>query len=162
MQVWFPGAHSDVGGGYPGPESGLAEAPLSWMTREAKAHGLNVNCVKQQSGAQGILHQERTKNMPIGVAANWWIHERPRSELSDFPNLDPKKDAQLIESLFVHRTACGQILDPIRTPKFVHYPNNLFGGSKARQTAKQDLRTIDGMALQMFLSLQMLGKGLVE
>jgi uncharacterized protein (DUF2235 family) len=162
MQVWFPGAHSDVGGGYPAPESGLAEAPLAWMTSEAKACGLNVNCIKQQSGAQRVLHQERTKNKSIGMAANWWKHERPRSELSGFPNLDPEKNAQLIESLFVHRTECDQLLNPILTPKFVHYPDSLLSASKARQTAKRDLRTIDGMALQMFLGLQLLGKGPVE
>jgi hypothetical protein len=50
MQVWFPGAHSDVGGGY--PESKLAEAPLSWMAREALACGLNVGSVTIQPARQ--------------------------------------------------------------------------------------------------------------
>jgi fused signal recognition particle receptor len=35
QQVWFPGAHSDVGGGYPvGDESGLSDATLEWMAKE--------------------------------------------------------------------------------------------------------------------------------
>ncbi|MCW2307402.1 DUF2235 domain-containing protein [Rhodobium gokarnense] len=42
-QVWFAGCHSDVGGGYPEAESGLAKFPLDWMLREAKASGLSVN-----------------------------------------------------------------------------------------------------------------------
>jgi uncharacterized protein (DUF2235 family) len=37
-QVWFPGAHSDVGGGY--PEKGLGDLPLAWMVARAAARGL--------------------------------------------------------------------------------------------------------------------------
>ena len=42
-QVWFAGSHSDIGGGYPEEESGLAKYPLDWMLREAISHGLKVN-----------------------------------------------------------------------------------------------------------------------
>jgi hypothetical protein len=37
-QVWFPGVHSDVGGGY--PVCGLSDTTLLWMTTEARARGL--------------------------------------------------------------------------------------------------------------------------
>ena len=37
-QVWFPGAHSDVGGGY--RECGLADGALNWMIDEARETGL--------------------------------------------------------------------------------------------------------------------------
>ncbi len=37
-QVWFEGAHSDIGGGY--AESGLSDTALLWMAREARAAGL--------------------------------------------------------------------------------------------------------------------------
>ncbi|HWU20106.1 MAG TPA: DUF2235 domain-containing protein [Nocardioides sp.] len=37
-QVWFEGAHSDVGGGY--AETGLSDTALLWMAREAHAAGL--------------------------------------------------------------------------------------------------------------------------
>lgn len=37
-QVWFEGAHSDVGGGY--RETGLSDTSLLWMVREAHAAGL--------------------------------------------------------------------------------------------------------------------------
>jgi uncharacterized protein (DUF2235 family) len=37
-QVWFPGVHSDVGGGY--PECQLSEITLSWMMHKAKENGL--------------------------------------------------------------------------------------------------------------------------
>lgn len=37
-QVWFEGAHSDVGGGY--PETGLSDTALLWMAGEASSQGL--------------------------------------------------------------------------------------------------------------------------
>lgn len=37
-QVWFPGVHSDVGGGY--KESGLADCALKWMIEEATNKGI--------------------------------------------------------------------------------------------------------------------------
>jgi uncharacterized protein (DUF2235 family) len=42
-QVWFPGVHCDVGGGYPEAESGLAKIALEWMLDEAQAAGLLVD-----------------------------------------------------------------------------------------------------------------------
>jgi hypothetical protein len=36
-QVWFPGVHCDVGGGY--RETGLSDGALSWMIREAASAG---------------------------------------------------------------------------------------------------------------------------
>jgi uncharacterized protein (DUF2235 family) len=41
-QVWFPGVHSNVGGGY--SNDGLANAALQWMTAEAMAAGLGWDC----------------------------------------------------------------------------------------------------------------------
>jgi uncharacterized protein (DUF2235 family) len=39
-QVWFAGVHSDVGGGYPEPQSSFSKVTLKWMLREAKLAGL--------------------------------------------------------------------------------------------------------------------------
>jgi uncharacterized protein (DUF2235 family) len=47
QQVWFPGVHCDVGGGYPEAQSGLSKYALEWMLEEAKAEGLLVNADKQ-------------------------------------------------------------------------------------------------------------------
>ena len=41
--VWFAGVHSDVGGGYPPEQAGLAKVTFQWMMREAAACGLVVN-----------------------------------------------------------------------------------------------------------------------
>jgi uncharacterized protein (DUF2235 family) len=40
-QLWFPGVHSDVGGGY--RENGLADGALKWMIEEAAQCGLEFN-----------------------------------------------------------------------------------------------------------------------
>lgn len=40
-QVWFAGAHSDVGGGY--ARSALSDIPLHWMAKEAQRAGLDLD-----------------------------------------------------------------------------------------------------------------------
>jgi uncharacterized protein (DUF2235 family) len=47
-QVWFPGVHCDVGGGYPEAESGLAKVALEWMLDEAEAAGLLVDAARRR------------------------------------------------------------------------------------------------------------------
>jgi uncharacterized protein (DUF2235 family) len=42
-QWWFPGVHSDVGGGYPESESSLWLAPLLWIAGEAMSKDLKLN-----------------------------------------------------------------------------------------------------------------------
>lgn len=41
-QVWFPGAHSDVGGGYPQIEAAPANEALRWMVGELHDHGAQL------------------------------------------------------------------------------------------------------------------------
>ena len=69
-QVWFTGMHSDVGGGYPGTESGLSDIALEWMIGHAVKHGLHIfHDPKQRSKAicapnpYGYMHDARDK---------WW------------------------------------------------------------------------------------------
>ena len=62
-QVWFCGAHSDVGGGY--AESELSDIPLQWMLEKANAAGLvldaNVRISYPLRGSpRGPLHDSKT------------------------------------------------------------------------------------------------------
>lgn len=44
-QVWFPGVHSDIGGGYGPPEPGyasIADLSLQWMVSRIQAHGAGL------------------------------------------------------------------------------------------------------------------------
>ena len=40
LELWFPGVHADVGGGYPESHGGLWREPFTWMLDEAKKAGL--------------------------------------------------------------------------------------------------------------------------
>lgn len=44
-QRWFIGAHSDVGGGY--ADDTLAQIPMQWIMRKAKAHGLRLDDMRE-------------------------------------------------------------------------------------------------------------------
>lgn len=63
-QVWFVGAHSDVGGSYTPDRDGtlLSDIPLGWMMRQATAAGLTIETHLQQSlksNALAKLHPSR-------------------------------------------------------------------------------------------------------
>jgi uncharacterized protein (DUF2235 family) len=42
-EEWFPGVHSDVGGGYPEADGGLWRAPFAWILDGTQASGLLVD-----------------------------------------------------------------------------------------------------------------------
>jgi len=81
-QVWFAGAHCDVGGGYPEPESGLSKIAFEWMVSEARAAGLLVN----QQELDRILGRTGASYAPPDPAATlhnslkcwWWAELIPR------------------------------------------------------------------------------------
>ena len=63
-QVWFAGAHSDVGGGYkPDPNNGVAsDQALAWMVRQAEQAGLHLEPHLKEGisdTATASLHQSR-------------------------------------------------------------------------------------------------------
>src|SRR5262249_6133187 len=61
-QVWFPGVHSDVGGGY--EDSRLSDLALEWMIQEATAISDPLQVDEQQRSAlkpayDGLQHDQR-------------------------------------------------------------------------------------------------------
>jgi hypothetical protein len=46
-QKWFPGVHSDIGGGY--EDTGLSDLALEWMADKARLHGLNLDLTRIHS-----------------------------------------------------------------------------------------------------------------
>ena len=60
-QTWFPGAHSNVGGGY--PDTGLSDVAFVWMARKAQACGLALDeayVERKQEGTRNLLVDSRT------------------------------------------------------------------------------------------------------
>lgn len=55
QQVWFPGVHCDIGGGYPESESGLSNMTLDWMLREAEVAGLLLDRDPQHNNGTRVL-----------------------------------------------------------------------------------------------------------
>ncbi|WP_413459089.1 DUF2235 domain-containing protein [Herbaspirillum huttiense] len=56
-ECWFPGVHSDVGGGY--REKGLADAALKWMMEEAQSCGLGLSAdmvAQLQPNFRDVMH----------------------------------------------------------------------------------------------------------
>lgn len=65
-QVWFCGAHSNVGGGY--PDTGLSDIAFLWMAEKAAASGLslelsNVENVKASSSGK-LVDSRWLKRLP--------------------------------------------------------------------------------------------------
>jgi uncharacterized protein (DUF2235 family) len=65
-QVWFPGVHCDVGGGYSEAESGLSKIALEWMLEEAKMAGLHVDGTRQQEVLGALPGSAYAKPDPDG------------------------------------------------------------------------------------------------
>lgn len=137
-QLWFAGVHSDIGGGYPEAESGLAKLPLIWMIEQAssKEHGLRINeetfrhlaWGEPRPGSRydyvppdpcGKLHNSLTiwwkpLEWPIPKSAEW--RQWRRWSLLGFywPLAEPRPvppDAKIAPSVEERRRGCGY--DPI-------------------------------------------------
>ena len=77
-QVWFAGVHSDVGGGYPEAESGLAKIALDWMLREAGGAGLftvRAEVDKVMGGAPPYVPPSPNAKMHESLQGAWRLAE---------------------------------------------------------------------------------------
>jgi uncharacterized protein (DUF2235 family) len=54
-QVWFPGVHSDVGGGY--PEAGLSDIALQWMLEKAQSCNLDFDNIALNPNPLAAMHE---------------------------------------------------------------------------------------------------------
>lgn len=104
-QVWFPGVHCDVGGGY--RETGLSDGALKWMIEEAAAVGLGFDeqMVDQiEPDARGVMHESYTDVFKL-------LPNQPRSA----PFLDFEGD---IAPKHVH----ASVIDRRENPPISHAP----------------------------------------
>jgi uncharacterized protein (DUF2235 family) len=60
QQVWFPGVHSDVGGGFPENESGLSDIALQWMLEKAQNCNLNFDSIALNPNPMAKMHESYT------------------------------------------------------------------------------------------------------
>jgi uncharacterized protein (DUF2235 family) len=83
-QVWFPGAHSDVGGSYPQTEAAPANEALRWMIGELQLHGAQLcqDRIEMVLGnPTGLLAADSTYKLPHppenrlheSLRGIWWL-----------------------------------------------------------------------------------------
>lgn len=74
--VYFAGVHSDVGGGYPPAESGLAKVAFDWMMREAGLCGLDIDPVALSRELQGTgAPPDPCGPLHESLKGFWWFGE---------------------------------------------------------------------------------------
>jgi uncharacterized protein (DUF2235 family) len=70
-QVWFAGAHSNVGGGY--PQQGMSLVALDWMMKHAERQGLRFTAFAREeySSQQGFADKLYNPRSGFGVFYRW-------------------------------------------------------------------------------------------
>jgi hypothetical protein len=121
-QVWFPGVHSNIGGGY--PEHGMSDASFLWMLAQLDAHrllGLDRTCIigalspePSQIYAGGTMYNSRSfvwclLGAPVPrpvciISATEAIHESAwlRREARAVPSRDCYKRERRLDWLSAH------------------------------------------------------------
>ncbi len=104
-QVWFAGAHSDVGGWY--PQRGLSDSALQWMLLKAKATGLRLRDgwdskekINPDPGDRASQHESRTgfyrlwrkvqRKIPDKSLIHQSVFDRRNAEIGYSPSNLPK------------------------------------------------------------------------
>lgn len=128
-QVWFAGVHSDIGGGYPEPQSGLAKITLQWMLREARAAGLLINAAREadvMGAGGGYAKPDPSAVSHESLHGIWWLAEiLPRTHWDKATNqtswIIPRAQRRVIPpGSFIHESV------PERQKRVVGYaPPNL-------------------------------------
>jgi uncharacterized protein (DUF2235 family) len=114
VQLWFPGVHSDVGGGYPEKEGWLWRGAFDWMLDEATKEeiGLMVDSKRRENVAPPLRSDQRPwmDEQHESLKGPWKIAEYfPKKHFDG--KVDGKDTFSLKRNLFEHRTIdTGQLM----------------------------------------------------
>jgi uncharacterized protein (DUF2235 family) len=117
VEVWFPGVHADVGGGYRADQSGLSKLALEWMLSEAAGQGLRYDADKA-----GRLFAEDEKISENGTMHNslsrwWWLAEVvPKKRWRGGWRLNLAHRRTIPQGANVHRAAITRLNYKIKLP----------------------------------------------
>ncbi len=112
-QMWFPGVHTDIGGGNAENESGLSDIPLQWMLEKAESCDLNFDNISINPDPMAGMHESyrgfytliKKFYRPIGLeipgrgTTNEFIHP---SVLERYKNNPSYKPENLVEYFKKH------------------------------------------------------------
>lgn len=109
LEVWFPGVHSDVGGGY--AYSDLSSGALRWMIDESQSKGL---------GFRENLSELINEN-PLGVMHNSYkgIFSKLRSRPRNIPEVSEKNSDLFHKSVFIRQKKSPLEYPPYHKTKFL-------------------------------------------
>jgi uncharacterized protein (DUF2235 family) len=78
-QVWFPGAHCNVGGGY--PKQGMAHLALNWMMDKAEAAGLRFDAYDKAAYRAGANLHDKLYDSRAGLSVYYRYAPRDIQQL---------------------------------------------------------------------------------
>jgi len=125
-QVWFAGAHANVGGGY--PDDSLAFVPLRWMIGEAARAGVRFNALAVAAVDVKVSPYGRIYNPRAGLGAYYRYDPR---------RLDPPRDRQgaCIPNPKVHETVVWRMAMGTDAYAPLSLPNGIRVVTGSRRTA---------------------------
>lgn len=88
LQMWFPGVHCDVGGGYKESEAGLSKITLKWMVEEAQNFGLHFDATRRRELLPRVANPKQAAPDPSAplhqsLGGWWWLVEYLPKRIKD-------------------------------------------------------------------------------
>jgi len=134
-QVWFPGVHADVGGGY--QDGDLAGIPLDWMMRRLEALGVSFKMpMADQPAGNGLdplapMHESRS--LPLYLPDRFGPHDRPVVGVAASEQSQRSRPQMVYDPIAegVHRSVLERwSRDPAYRPRNLDYVMFEAGGEK--------------------------------
>ncbi|HYR09918.1 MAG TPA: DUF2235 domain-containing protein [Longimicrobium sp.] len=132
-EMWFPGVHSDVGGGYPADKGGLWRVAFEWMLAEARAAGLLVDSARLRKVRNTPAPPARPWAEPINNSLTWywwpaeyfpklrWDEETQRR----WPAIGRRQPRSIPKCVWLHSAALDRIRLTDANGNHVYSPRNL-------------------------------------
>ncbi|NYJ13049.1 uncharacterized protein (DUF2235 family) [Rhizobium leguminosarum] len=118
VEVWFPGVHCDVGGGYAADESGLSKLALEWMLAEAVALGLCCDRTKAKALLSEDEEISENGTMHWSLRGWWWLAEIvPKRKWRGGWRVNLADRRTVPEEALIHRSALARHHYSVELPK---------------------------------------------
>lgn len=138
-QIWFAGAHADIGGGYPEAQSGLAKITLAWMMEEASKFGLDIDEERRKDllgesatdpsqvkpDPYAVMHNELKKllwKIAQWVPRKMWRRNPENQRFEPYWNFSPRQQPRYIEPGSTIHSSVFQRMDD---PEMFYGPSNM-------------------------------------
>jgi uncharacterized protein (DUF2235 family) len=123
-ELWFPGVHADVGGGYPLEDGALWRPPFEWMIEEARQAGLVVDETrfKRITASTSASDRPWEDRQHESLTMAWWPVEffpklvwRKKAG-HRWPSLGLGRHRSILHGARLHRSALNRIRETSYSP----------------------------------------------